>query len=62
MMESGDRLKKPSISYSLVQNLRQQLMRILPFSQMAEEDVDFFYVEAFSNNQAVPNFYFWGKN
>ena len=42
MMESGDRLKKPSISYSLVQNLRQQLMRILPFSQMAEEDVDFF--------------------
>ena len=42
MMESGDRLKKPSISYSLVQNLRQQLMRILPFSQMAEDDVDFF--------------------
>ena len=42
MMESGDRLKKPSISYSLVQNLRQQLMRVLPFSQMAEEDIDFF--------------------
>ncbi|NBO85886.1 MAG: hypothetical protein EBV38_05610 [Burkholderiaceae bacterium] len=29
-------------SNSLIQNLRQQLMRILPFSQMAEQDVDFF--------------------
>ncbi len=42
MMESSDSLRRTSISYSLVQNLRQQLMRILPFSQMAEHDVDFF--------------------
>ncbi len=41
-MEFGDRLNKPSISYSLIQNLRQQLMRVLPFSKMAEQDVDFF--------------------
>jgi CBS domain-containing protein len=34
--------KKNSISHSLVQNLRQQLMRMLPFSKMAETDVDFF--------------------
>ena len=32
----------PSPSASLVQNLRQQLMRVLPFSKMAEADVDFF--------------------
>lgn len=41
-MKSVDVQKKSSISYSLVQNLRQQLMRNLPFSQMIDEDVDFF--------------------
>ena len=40
-MESTDQKVTP-ISYSLVQNLRQQLMRVLPFSKMAEQDVDFF--------------------
>ncbi len=34
--------KNIPISHSLVQNLRQQLMRVLPFSKMAEADVDFF--------------------
>jgi len=29
-------------SYSLIQNLRQQLMQSLPFSKMAQKDVDFF--------------------
>ena len=29
-------------SHSLVQNLRQQLMQGLPFSKMAQKDVDFF--------------------
>lgn len=29
-------------SHSLVQNLRQQIMQSLPFSRMAEQDVDFF--------------------
>ena len=29
-------------SYSLIQNLRQQLMQGLPFSKMAQKDVDFF--------------------
>ncbi|BEI37826.1 DUF294 nucleotidyltransferase-like domain-containing protein [Polynucleobacter sp. HIN7] len=41
-MESTDLQKVTPISYSLVQNLRQQLMRVLPFSKMAEQDVDFF--------------------
>lgn len=40
-MESTDQKVTP-ISYSLVQNLRQQLMRVMPFSKMAEQDVDFF--------------------
>jgi CBS domain-containing protein len=31
-----------SASHSLVQNLRQQLMQSLPFSKMAQKDVDFF--------------------
>jgi len=31
-----------SASYSLVQNLRQQLMQSLPFSKMAHKEVDFF--------------------
>ena len=30
------------VSHSLVQNLRQQLMQSLPFSKMAQKDVDFF--------------------
>ena len=34
--------KNIPISHSLVQNLRQQLMRVLPFSKMAVADVDFF--------------------
>ena len=29
-------------SHSLVQNLRQQVMQSLPFSKMAQQDVDFF--------------------
>lgn len=41
-MESTDLQKVTPTSYSLVQNLRQQLMRVLPFSKMAEQDVDFF--------------------
>lgn len=41
-MESTDLQKMTAMSYSLAQNLRQQLMRILPFSQMAEQEVDFF--------------------
>lgn len=32
----------PSPSKSLLQNLRQQIMQSLPFSKMAESDVDFF--------------------
>ena len=32
----------PPASHSLVQNLRQQIMQSLPFSKMAENDVDFF--------------------
>lgn len=42
MMGSADLAKTNSISHSLVQNLRQQLMRVLPFSKMAVTDVDFF--------------------
>ena len=34
--------KLASSSTSLVQNLRQQLMRVLPFSKMAIADVDYF--------------------
>ncbi len=30
------------VSHSLLQNLRQQLMQVLPFSKMAQKDVDFF--------------------
>lgn len=41
-MESTDLQKVTPTSYSLVQNLRQQLMRVLPFSKMVEQDVDFF--------------------
>jgi CBS domain-containing protein len=33
-------------SPSLVQNLRQQLMQRLPFSEMAIKDVDFFLISA----------------
>ena len=39
MTEQGAR---PSPSKSLLQNLRQQIMQSLPFSKMAESDVDFF--------------------
>ncbi len=41
-MGSADLGKNNPISHSLVQNLRQQLMRTLPFSKMAVADVDYF--------------------
>jgi len=41
-MGSADLGKNNPISHSLVQNLRQQLMRVLPFSKMAIADVDYF--------------------
>lgn len=41
-MGSADIVKTNPISHSLVQNLRQQLMRVLPFSKMAVADVDYF--------------------
>lgn len=41
-MELADGQKQSPVSHSLVQNLRQQLMRVLPFSKMAEQDVDYF--------------------
>ena len=41
-MGSADLGKNNPISHSLLQNLRQQLMRTLPFSKMAVADVDYF--------------------
>ena len=39
---TGQGAQHTSSSHSLVQNLRQQVMQSLPFSKMAESDVDFF--------------------
>ena len=39
---TGQGTPHTSSSYSLVQNLRQQVMQSLPFSKMAQQDVDFF--------------------
>jgi CBS domain-containing protein len=39
---TGQSTQHISSSHSLVQNLRQQVMQSLPFSKMAEADVDFF--------------------
>ncbi len=39
---TGQGTQHTSSSHSLVQNLRQQVMQSLPFSKMAEADVDFF--------------------
>ena len=39
---TGQSTQHISSSHSLVQNLRQQVMQSLPFSKMAETDVDFF--------------------
>jgi CBS domain-containing protein len=39
---TGQDAQHTSSSHSLVQNLRQQVMQSLPFSKMAEADVDFF--------------------
>ena len=56
-MRSADLVKTNPISHSLVQNLRQQLMRVLPFSKMAIADVDYFLrhsIEAyFAPNETI---------
>ena len=56
-MRSADLGKTNPISHSLVQNLRQQLMRVLPFSKMAIADVDYFLrhsIEAyFAPNETI---------
>jgi CBS domain-containing protein len=41
-MGPTEKVKTTPLSHSLVQNLRQQLMRVLPFSKMVPQDVDFF--------------------
>jgi CBS domain-containing protein len=43
---TGQGAKHTSSSHSLVQNLRQQVMQSLPFSKMAEADVDFFLTQS----------------
>ena len=56
-MGSADLGKNNPISHSLVQNLRQQLMRVLPFSKMVIADVDYFLrhsIEAyFAPNETI---------